>query len=349
MQRFNKFHKMKHILTLLIILFFSSATFSQSKKPFISKDKKLEAGVGIGLFYTEDNFNFYRFQLASRDLILDRFGLYYTFEYIDNGNGDYVDLLGLTYRLNDNFSLQAATGLTNASLFSTESFRKEVAVAFHPVSNPFTFTAGYSISHGPTLTVNYELFGKKKKKAKETEVIELNKQASSVIVNKNVEKPKVPSSKNFTSTTVKVSEPTKKVTPKPTTPKVVEKVIPKTETKPKVDYNKLCDDNKLSNKYNSAELSNSEKAKLMNFVGFLKSNTNYKLKITGRADKIGSEEYNLDLGQRRADNAKKFLVSKGVNPNQLISISIGESQSQNANTILERAAARSTVFKIVTP
>jgi outer membrane protein OmpA-like peptidoglycan-associated protein len=87
----------------------------------------------------------------------------------------------------------------------------------------------------------------------------------------------------------------------------------------------------------------------MNFVNFLKLNTNYKLKITGRADKIGSVEYNLDLGQRRADNAKTFLVSNGVNPNQLISISIGESQSQNANTSQERAAARSTVFKIVTP
>jgi outer membrane protein OmpA-like peptidoglycan-associated protein len=341
---------MKHILILLIVVFFSSASFSQSKKPFITKDRKLEAGLGIGLFFTEDNFNFYRFQIASRDLILDRFGLYYTFEYIDNGNGDYVDLLGLTYRLNDNFSLQAATGLTNASLFSTESFRKEVAVAFHPVSNPFTFTAGYSITHGPTLTVNYKLFGKKKKKAKKTEIIEVNKPASSVTVNKNVEKPKMPSSNSFTTKTVsKASEPKMKATPKPTTPKVVEKVKPKTETKPKVDYDKLCDDNKLSNKYNSAELSNSEKTKLMNFVNFLKLNTNYKLKITGRADKIGSVEYNLDLGQRRADNAKTFLVSNGVNPNQLISISIGESQSQNANTSQERAAARSTVFKIVTP
>ena len=341
---------MKHILTLLIVVFFSSASFSQSKKPFITKDKKLEACLGIGLFYTEDNFNFYRFQIASRDLILERFGLYYTFEYIDNGNGDYVDLLGLTYRLNDNFSLQAATGLTNASLFSTESFRKEAAVAYHPESNPFTFTAGYSISHGPTLTVNYKLFGKKKKKAKETEIIDVNKPASSVTVNKNVEKPKVASSNSFTTKTVsKASEPKMKATPKPTTPKVVEKVKPKTETKPKVDYDKLCDDNKLSNKYNSAELSNSEKTKLMNFVNFLKLNTNYKLKITGRADKIGSVEYNLDLGQRRADNAKTFLVSNGVNPNQLISISIGESQSQNANTSLERAAARSTVFKIVTP
>ena len=177
----------------------------------------------------------------------------------------------------------------------------------------------------------------------------MKKPTSSATVNKNVEKPKVPSSNNFTSTTVKVSEPTKKVTPKPSTSKVVEKVKPKTETKPKVDYDKLCDDNKLSNKYNSAELSNSEKTKLMNFVNFLKLNTNYKLKITGRADKIGSVEYNLDLGQRRADNAKTFLVSNGVNPNQLISISIGESQSQNANTSQERASARSTVFKIVAP
>lgn len=343
---------MKYLITLLIVLFLSSPLFSQSKKSFISKDKKLEAGVGLGLFFTENNYNFYRLQLAIRDLILDRIGLYYTFEYIDNGSGNYVDLLGLTYRLHDNFSLQAATGLTNASLFSTEGFRKEVAVAYHPESNPFTFTAGYSITHGPTVTVNYKLFGKKKKKVKKIEVAKVNESLSTTTVSKNIEKPKVSSTNNFSSSTVnKTTETTKKVvTPKPTPPvKVEEKVKPKVQTKPKVNLEKLCDDNKVSNKYNRSDLTDTEKAKLMNFVSFLKSNTKYKLKIIGRTDKIGSDEFNLELGQRRADNAKKFLVSKGVNPNQIISVSIGESQSQNANTVLERAAARATVFKIVTP
>ena len=53
--------------------------------------------------------------------------------------------------------------------------------------------------------------------------------------------------------------------------------------------------------------------------------------------------------EKKRDFLKKYLVSKGVNPNQLISVSIGESQSQNANTIVERALARATIFKIITP
>mgnify|MGYP001025513051 FL=1 len=332
---------MKSLLSVLIVLLFSTSSYSQSKKSLISKNKSLEVGFGIGVL-SEDIPNFYRFQIVSRDLLLNRFGLYYTYEYIDTEGGDYRDLLGLTYRLSNTFSVQAATGLTNASLFTTTGFRKELAIAYHPQKLPFTFTTGYSTTHGPTFTLNFKLFGKKKNK----EIVSKENVIPPKFENTNTKKAEVPTIKNVTPTVSKEVNTTKIEKEKaPVTPTPVKTV----DAKPKVNYDKLCDDNRVSNKYNSAELSDADKDKLTNFISFLKSNTNYKLKIIGRADKIGSEEYNLELGQRRADNAKKYLVSKGVNPSQLISVSIGESQSQNANTIAERALARATVFKIITP
>ena len=84
----------------------------------------------------------------------------------------------------------------------------------------------------------------------------------------------------------------------------------------------------------------------MNFVKFLQKYSDYKLKIIGRTDKIGSDNFNLRLGQKRADNAKNFIVEKGIKSSRILSISIGEKQSQDANTDLERSEARKTLFEL---
>jgi len=46
--------------------------------------------------------------------------------------------------------------------------------------------------------------------------------------------------------------------------------------------------------------------------------------IEGHADERGTREYNLALGARRADSVKAFLVSQGVAPSRLRSISYGK-------------------------
>lgn len=46
--------------------------------------------------------------------------------------------------------------------------------------------------------------------------------------------------------------------------------------------------------------------------------------IEGHADERGTREYNLALGARRADSVKSFLVSQGVSPNRLRTISYGK-------------------------
>jgi peptidoglycan-associated lipoprotein len=48
------------------------------------------------------------------------------------------------------------------------------------------------------------------------------------------------------------------------------------------------------------------------------------LRIEGNCDERGSEEYNIALGQRRADAAKKYLVRVGARESQIRTVSYGE-------------------------
>jgi len=46
--------------------------------------------------------------------------------------------------------------------------------------------------------------------------------------------------------------------------------------------------------------------------------------IEGHADERGTREYNLALGERRANAAKNYLVALGIDPGRLLTISYGE-------------------------
>lgn len=56
---------------------------------------------------------------------------------------------------------------------------------------------------------------------------------------------------------------------------------------------------------------------------FLK-NSNVSIIIEGHCDERGTAEYNMALGQRRADEAKKYLVNLGVKGSTLKTISYGK-------------------------
>ena len=57
---------------------------------------------------------------------------------------------------------------------------------------------------------------------------------------------------------------------------------------------------------------------------FLKDNPNIYIRIEGNCDERGTNEYNLALGERRANSAAKFLVSIGISPDRIEAISYGE-------------------------
>lgn len=57
---------------------------------------------------------------------------------------------------------------------------------------------------------------------------------------------------------------------------------------------------------------------------YLSEHSNRKLRLEGNSDEQGSNEYNLALGQRRADAVKKMLLLGGAKDNQVEAFSYGE-------------------------
>ena len=57
---------------------------------------------------------------------------------------------------------------------------------------------------------------------------------------------------------------------------------------------------------------------------WLMTNADYVAVIEGHADEQGTREYNLALGARRANAAREYLISRGVAPNRLKTISYGK-------------------------
>ena len=57
---------------------------------------------------------------------------------------------------------------------------------------------------------------------------------------------------------------------------------------------------------------------------YLRENQGAKIVIQGNADERGSREYNLALGQRRSESAKKALLLLGAKENQVESVCLGE-------------------------
>jgi peptidoglycan-associated lipoprotein len=59
---------------------------------------------------------------------------------------------------------------------------------------------------------------------------------------------------------------------------------------------------------------------------FLNAHPEIKITIEGYCDERGSEEYNLGLGDRRASNAKNFLVNSGVASERMTTVSFGKNR-----------------------
>src|SRR5579884_1406391 len=76
--------------------------------------------------------------------------------------------------------------------------------------------------------------------------------------------------------------------------------------------------------YDKALLHPEDKAKLQENAKILKEHPEMKMVIEGHCDERGTTEYNLALGNRRAEAAKQYLINLGVQPSQLSTISYGK-------------------------
>jgi len=84
--------------------------------------------------------------------------------------------------------------------------------------------------------------------------------------------------------------------------------------------------------FDSAHLSSAGNNILEAYATWLNANNDVSVTIEGNCDQRGSREYNLALGQQRADSVKAYLVARGVSARHIDTVSFGE----------ERPACRGT-------
>ncbi len=76
--------------------------------------------------------------------------------------------------------------------------------------------------------------------------------------------------------------------------------------------------------FDSNALSDEARATLAKNAAFLKQNKAATVRIEGNCDERGSDEYNLALGEKRAQAARQYLVTLGTAANRLSVISYGK-------------------------
>lgn len=76
--------------------------------------------------------------------------------------------------------------------------------------------------------------------------------------------------------------------------------------------------------YDSAELSVQAKSQLEENSRWFRQYPNATITVEGHCDERGTEEYNLALGDRRAQATRSYLIAIGIDPARLEAISFGE-------------------------
>ena len=81
--------------------------------------------------------------------------------------------------------------------------------------------------------------------------------------------------------------------------------------------------------YDSYSLTNAAQDTLAKQAKWLKANGSVTIAIEGHADERGTREYNLALGDRRANAAKDYLMTQGISSSRITTISFGKERPVN--------------------
>jgi peptidoglycan-associated lipoprotein len=83
----------------------------------------------------------------------------------------------------------------------------------------------------------------------------------------------------------------------------------------------------LHYEFDRYELTDEARRSLDDLAQALKANPTFTILVEGHADERGTTEYNLALGQRRAQSVKDYLVSLGVDAGRIDTVSYGEERA----------------------
>ncbi|CAN0582850.1 MULTISPECIES: peptidoglycan-associated lipoprotein Pal [Marinobacter] len=76
--------------------------------------------------------------------------------------------------------------------------------------------------------------------------------------------------------------------------------------------------------FDTAEIKPEAREVLVAHARYLENNPNQQVRLEGHADERGTKEYNLALGERRANAVERFLIVNGASRGQMETVSYGE-------------------------
>jgi OmpA-OmpF porin, OOP family len=83
-------------------------------------------------------------------------------------------------------------------------------------------------------------------------------------------------------------------------------------------------------------------------VDFMNENPGITIEIGGHTDDVGSDDYNKNLSQGRAEAVRQYVVDNGIDANRITALGYGESQPEVPNTSAEnRQTNRRVEFKVL--
>lgn len=97
------------------------------------------------------------------------------------------------------------------------------------------------------------------------------------------------------------------------------------------EFKKILSSEKIHFEYNKADVKSKSYKLLNSLADAVKKCSNEIVTISGHTDWDGSKSYNAKLSLNRANSVKKYLVSKGISKNRLITIGHGESKPIASN------------------
>jgi len=81
--------------------------------------------------------------------------------------------------------------------------------------------------------------------------------------------------------------------------------------------------------FDSAQVDDAERAKAEAAASYLKSNSGTFVNLEGNCDERGSTEYNMSLGERRAQSVRTYLMSLGVDSARIQTKSFGKEKPKD--------------------
>lgn len=113
-------------------------------------------------------------------------------------------------------------------------------------------------------------------------------------------------------------------------------------------YETVLTDSKVHFGFDESKLSDDATAALDDFAANLKSeNANVYVEIQGYTDSVGTDDYNLKLGEKRAEAVRRYLNSVGVPLNRMSTISYGETNPIADNGTRDGRAQNRRVVLVV--